>query len=279
MNSKTPTSNSRYRKVGYVGHDVPIELILAANALPAALYGRVGEATPNADRYLEPTFLPASRSIAEQWLNGELDQFDAVVFSRSDDSAQRLYYYVCELQRRGQCAGPQPLMFDIASWNRESSLAHTVGSTRRLAGELSVAENQLRSAIERVAQRMDLVLAALQSTQSSRPARGSFIQRRLHAAARDWSAQFDQTLKDSQDPLPASADATPLMMIGSAPGNEQLHEAAERAGANIIATLNASTPYRSEIATNAGDALEQIARRCHAHPWRSMQQSPELFCA
>ncbi|HEU4652939.1 MAG TPA: 2-hydroxyacyl-CoA dehydratase family protein, partial [Steroidobacteraceae bacterium] len=108
MNSKAPASNSRPRKVGYVGHDVPIELILAANALPAGLHGRVGEPTPIADQYLEPTFSPASRSIAEQWLNGELDSFDAVVFSRSDDSAQRLYYYVCELQRRGQCGGPKP---------------------------------------------------------------------------------------------------------------------------------------------------------------------------
>jgi hypothetical protein len=170
-------------------------------------------------------------------------------------------------------------MFDIASWNRESSVAHTVDSTRRLAGELNVAENLLPGAIDRVAQRMKLVLAAVQSTQSSRPARGSFIQRRLQAAAQDWSTQFDQTLKDSQDPLPASADATPLLMIGSTPGNEQLHEAAERAGANIIATLNASTPYWSEVEANAGDAFEQIARRCHAHPWRSMQQSPEVFCA
>ena len=41
------------------------------------------------------------RSIAEQWLTGELDFLDAVVFPRSDDSAQRLYYYLCELQRRG----------------------------------------------------------------------------------------------------------------------------------------------------------------------------------
>jgi hypothetical protein len=68
-------------------------------------------------------------------------------------------------------------------------------------------------------------------------------------------------------------------MIGSAPGDERLHEAAERAGANILATLNASTPYESSADAHAGDPFEWIARRCHAHPWRAMLQSPEAFCS
>ena len=39
-----------------------------------------------------------------QWLQGDLDHLEAVVFARGDDSGQRLYYYLCELQRRGLCA-------------------------------------------------------------------------------------------------------------------------------------------------------------------------------
>ena len=279
MTMRTPETTSIDRRIGYVGHDVPVELILAANALPSALRGRVGVPTANADRYLEPTFSPASRSIAEQWLEGELDDFDAVVFSRSDDSAQRLYYYLCELQRRDLCGGPRPLMYDIASADRESSFSHTVAATRQLALQLGTSEQSLPSAIQRVTVRTDLLIEALQSTQSGRPARGSFIQRRVQAAYGDWSPGFDQTLEDSQDPLPARTDATPLMLIGSAPGDERLHEAAERAGANIIATLNASTPYCTSAAENNSDAFEQIAHRCRAHPWRSMLQSPETFCA
>jgi hypothetical protein len=279
MKLETPTANSDSRRIGYVGHDIPVELILAANALPAAIQARVGESTPTADRYLEPTFLPASRSIAEQWLKGDLDEFDAVIFSRSDDSAQRLYYYLCELQRRDLCGGPRPLMYDLASVDRASSFSHTLASTRQLALQLGTSEQSLPSAIQRVTERTDLLIEALQSTQSWRPARGSFIQRRLQAAYGDWSPGFDQTLEDSQDPLPARTDATPLMLIGSAPGDERLHEAAERAGANIIATLNASTPYRTSAAESNNDAFQQIAHRCRAHPWRSMLQSPETFCA
>jgi 2-hydroxyglutaryl-CoA dehydratase, D-component len=278
MSVETPALNTSQRRIGYVGHDVPVELILAANALPAAVHAPVGGATSTADLYLEPTFLPASRAIAEQWLTGELDEFDAVVFSRSDDSAQRLYYYLCELQRRDLCGGPRPLMYDIASCNRTSSLAHTEASTRRLAIELGASEQSLPSAIQRLDERTDLLMAALQSTQSQRPARGSFVQRRVRAAYDDWSQGFDQTLQDSRDPLPAQIDAARLMLIGSAPGDERLHEAAEHAGANIVTTLNASTPFRSSTSANSSDPFEQIAHRCHSHPWRAMLQSPETFC-
>ena len=162
------------RTIGYVGHDVPVELILAAGAIPTAIEGRSDQSTPHADRYLEATFLPASRSIAEQWLNGELEDLEAVIFSRSDDSAQRLYYYLCELQRRGLCGGPKPLLYDIASCNRASSLSHTIASTRHLARELGASDDALTSAVQRVRERMELLVTTAESTLTQQPARGSF---------------------------------------------------------------------------------------------------------
>lgn len=266
------------RRIGYVGHDNPIELILAAGAMPIGLHGVAGLDTPRADQYVESTFSPASRSIAEQWLSGELDELEAVVFSRSDDSAQRLYYYLCELQRRGLCGGPKPLLYDIASWDRDSSLGHTVASTRDLARELGISNGALPRAIERVRERTELIASAAESTLWQPPARGSFTQRLIRAADRDWSERFDATLRAVHDPSPASREATRLMLIGSTPGDERLHEAAESAGANIVATLNSATPHRIDDATNEGDAFEQIARRCRAHSWRERLKSPDDFC-
>ncbi|MFL6577480.1 MAG: 2-hydroxyacyl-CoA dehydratase [Povalibacter sp.] len=267
------------RTIGYVGCDIPVELILAAGATPLGVHGRADQVTPHADRYLEATFTSASRSIAEQWLNGELDHLEAVIFSRSDDSAQRLYYYLCELQRRGLCAGPRPLMYDIAAITRESSLAHTIASTRQLARDLGVSDGALVHSLERVRERNDLLLEIVGSTMAKPAARGSFTQRTLRAAGRDWSSDFDETLRSAQDPTPARSDATPLLLIGSSPADERLHESAERADANIVATLNAATPYRFADTAREGDVFEQIARRCRAHPWREMLQSPQAFCA
>ena len=275
-----PTHTQRSgRLIGYVGHDIPVELILAAGAMPLAVHGRAGASSATADRYLEPTFTSESRSIAEQWLTGELDHLEAVVFTRSDDSSQRLYYYLCELQRRGLCGGPRPLMFDLASCARESSLAHTISSTRHLARELGASDVALVPALRRVHERNELRLATAASTLKAPAARGSVAARLLRAADRDWSGDFDQALRTPQDSEPAPTDAAPLMLIGSAPPDERLHESAERAGANIVATLNAATPYRADDAAQSGDAFEQIARRCRAHPWRSLLQTPQAFCS
>lgn len=270
------TSRPSEPRIGYVGHDVPIELILAAGAIPIGIHGRADQHTPRADRFVESTFSPASRSIAEQWLGGELDGLESVIFSRSDDSAQRLYYYLCELQRRGICGGPKPLMYDIAGCNRASSLAHTIASTRQLARELGTSVDALTRATQRVRERAELIAAVIHSTLTPGPARGSFTQGLVRAADRDWSVRFDQTLR-AQDPSPARADAARLMLIGTTPPDESMHEAAERSGANIVATLNAATPHLSVHGASDGDAFEQIARRCRAHSWREKLQSPEAF--
>lgn len=262
--------------IGYVGHDIPVDLILAANALPIAIQGRAGHGTPNADRYLEPTFLPAIRSIAEQWLTGELDDIDAVVFTRSDDSAQRLYYYLCELQRRGLCKGPAPLMYDLASGDRASSEAHTIAATRALGQSLGASEDALHDAMQRVRERMALMLAATRTTLIAPPARGSFVQKTIRAAERDWSVEFDQFLS-AQDPSPAAVDALRLMLVGSVPSDERLHEIAESHSANIVATINTQTPHGYDSTPNKSDPYRTIARRCRAHPWRAMLHSPELI--
>jgi hypothetical protein len=170
------------------------------------------------------------------------------------------------------------LLYDIAACDRTSSLVHTIDSTRRLAAELGTSEDALDRGIKRVRARRGLLADTSLSTRAEPFARGSFTQRMLRTADSDWSYDFDEVLQRSPDPLPAARDATPLLLIGSTPADERLHETAERAGANILETLNAATPYPVARTTYANDPFEQIARRCRAHPWRSMLQAPAAFC-
>ena len=161
------------RVIGYVGNEVPVALIIAADALPVRLRPHAQASTANADRFVESSFAPALRGIAEQWLQGGLDHLDAVVFARGDDSAQRLYYYFCELQRRGLCAGPTPLLYDVASLARPTSHEHTLDSTRLLARQLGSAARMLEAALQRVRHREELAHAVRAHRLLPAPLRGS----------------------------------------------------------------------------------------------------------
>jgi len=133
--------------IASLGPCLPIDLLEATGRHAGQLPWLLGEATPNADRWLENKFPPWSRSIVEQWATGRLDELDTVVFSRGDDAVQRVYYYVCELQRRGLVGGPRPVIFDVAQIPRVTSEDHTIAAVRRLAAAFGLEDAALEAAI------------------------------------------------------------------------------------------------------------------------------------
>ncbi len=131
----------------YAGPNLPHDLLEATGRNGGPLTWNVDRATPAADRWLESKFAPWTRSVLQDWADGALDHLEAVVFSRADDSAQRLYYYLCELRRSGAIKGPEPLVLDIAKSPRASSIARDEVALRKLAERLGVGEAALHSAI------------------------------------------------------------------------------------------------------------------------------------
>ena len=85
--------------IASLGPCLPLDLLEATGRHAGQLPWLLGAPTPHADRWLESKFPVWSRSIVEQWATGRFDELDAVVFSRGDDAVQRVYYYLCELQR------------------------------------------------------------------------------------------------------------------------------------------------------------------------------------
>jgi len=132
----------------HVGPNMPIDLLRATGRHAGPLPFDPDRPTPIADGWMESKFAPWARSILEGWAAGDYDHLDLVVFSRAEDSVQRLYYYLCELQRRGLVGGPQALILDIAKIPRESSLDRTTECLRSFACELGVDDTMLLSAIE-----------------------------------------------------------------------------------------------------------------------------------
>ncbi|SMC39098.1 hypothetical protein [Novosphingobium sp. B1] len=133
--------------LAYAGPNLPHALLEASGRNAGPLTWNVDRAMPAAERWLESKFAPWTRSVLQDWADGALDHLEAVLFSRADDSAQRLYYYLCELQRSGAIKGPEPLILDIAKGPRESSIARDEAALRKLAARLGVDEAALSAAI------------------------------------------------------------------------------------------------------------------------------------
>ncbi|UVO54386.1 2-hydroxyacyl-CoA dehydratase family protein [Sphingomonas sp. SUN039] len=133
--------------IAKVGADVPLDVLLARGDYRGHLPWDVDAPTPVADRWLESSFAPWHKSILESWATGAFDDLDTVVFTRGEDSTQRLYYYIRELQRRGELGGPEAVIFDIARVERASSAARTVHAVRKLAEQLGIDEDALERGI------------------------------------------------------------------------------------------------------------------------------------
>ncbi|MXO58432.1 hypothetical protein GRI89_02575 [Altererythrobacter salegens] len=132
--------------IAHVGPEIPQRLLRATGRHAGAIAFDPDRATSAADRWMESKFAPWAKSILEGWACEEYIAHSHIVFSRADDSAQRLYYYICELQRRGLLSGPEPVILDIAKVPRESSLAHTAQSLKKLADRLGVGVDDLVAA-------------------------------------------------------------------------------------------------------------------------------------
>ncbi|MBV9883314.1 MAG: 2-hydroxyacyl-CoA dehydratase [Sphingomonadaceae bacterium] len=130
-----------------LGCDLPLELLSATGRYAGPLAFDADRPAPKAERWLESKFAPWASQILEDWAAGALDQLDAVLFSRGDDSCQRLYYYLCELRRTGEVEGPEPLIFDVGHIPRGTSVAGTVDAVRRLNARLGVTEAALAAAM------------------------------------------------------------------------------------------------------------------------------------
>lgn len=207
--------------IGYVGVDIPADLLLGSGRLVSHLPWRADRDTPVADRWLEASFAPWARSMLEDWAAGRFDCLESVVFSRGDDSAQRLYYYVCELKRLGHIDGPAPLIFDVAKVERETSLKRTIASVRRLAAELDIADAQLAGGIAAANRRR----ALFARVQERRTGPGSLYERIARASL---FAELDEEL-EAYEP-DAQHEARRVLLGGSAPPDERLHLAVESAG-------------------------------------------------
>ena len=242
------------RAIGYVGGDVPLDLLLAATRPAMHLPWNVDRPTPFADRWLEGRFPLWARSMLEDWSAGRFDALAQVVFTRGNDVAHRLYYYVCELQRRGDLAGPEPLVFDVARVPRAASLRHTEAAIHSLAAQLSVGSAQIVAGIRQA----NHLRATFERLMSARSSDGPLYEKLVRASL---FTDVQPLLAAHTMPVARQPRAR-ILLAGSVPPDERLHLAVEETGASIVAELHERCALRLGSAVpEEGEPMAALARQ------------------
>jgi len=248
------------KPVGYVGLDLPLEIRFASSQQFCHLPWNKEQATPDADKWLESSFPGWARSMVEDWIAGRFDLFESVIFTRGDDASQRLYYYLCELRNRGVTKGPEPVIFDVATIPRKTSVNHCINAINRLMHTLGLTSADLEQGITR-ANEYRQCFAGLRS---QRTAPGQLIENIARADL------FCDLLPDlSAFDLPESNNDRGLVLAGSIPPDDSFQQAAEACGWNIVGEVNqrSLSRYGAPIEVGADDPVTMIARRINDNPY------------
>ena len=248
--------------IGYVGSEIPVELIIAAGAMPLQLSGLMPSESKLADEYLEDSFEPFVRVIIDQYLQGNLDFLRYIILPRSNDSAQRIYYYLCELRRSKGVNGPEPLIYDLAKIPRETSRSYSEQSTLRLAGEIGTIKADLPKAISLRNRRRSLFDALNRTRIRQRNLQGSFMDSIYRIADLCDAESFDIELSDwlenkrSNTRIPGPG----LLLCGTAPPDERLHRAVEKGGGNVISEFGNFPSFGAQMPViQEGGTISDIA--------------------
>jgi hypothetical protein len=250
--------------IASLGPCLPVDLLEATGRHAGQLSWVLGQPTPRADRWLESKFPVWSRSILEQWASGRFDELEMVVFSRGDDVVQRVYYYLCELQRRGLVAGPQPVIFDVAQIPRATSEAHSIAAVRDLAARLGLDDAALEASIARTNARRAASTPARDGRAACLLAGTPPPHPLLHEAiSAGGFVPVGETLVEAwSDPGPRVAEASgdPAAMIG-----RQIHARRNDRRGFLDA---ASAIAQSAQASNATAAVLWYSEEDEARVWR-----------
>lgn len=266
--------------VGFVGADVPRELIAAAGALPLRLHSRSGAPSDEAVQLLGEATDQVAHSILSQILANELDFLSGIMISRDCEASLQLFYVLRELAARRPGMPPVHLI-DLLHLPRESTAVYN----RRQAAVCAETLSQWTGASPEPAslaasitsfQELRGHLAAVQALRQIGQLSGTAS---LHVAAAaeslppseaaDWVAELVRTFSE---PAPGGDQNLRLFFFGSAQDQDGLYRAIEDLGFRIVGEDHdwglLATP--APVAAAAGASYEELlARLAESYHYRS----------
>ncbi|KID30047.1 Benzoyl-CoA reductase/2-hydroxyglutaryl-CoA dehydratase subunit, BcrC/BadD/HgdB [Prauserella sp. Am3] len=161
--------------VGYVGADVPVELLTAAGMLPLRLWGDPDGPREAGDRCLGTGLDPVARSVFTRLLDGAYGALDGLIVSRDCEASSRLFYGLRELRRvEPSVALPPIALADVLHLPHRTTTHYVHSTLARLRGTVATwaghAITDLPAAIA-AHDRLRTLLSDVAALRRTRPAR------------------------------------------------------------------------------------------------------------
>jgi benzoyl-CoA reductase/2-hydroxyglutaryl-CoA dehydratase subunit BcrC/BadD/HgdB len=232
--------------VGYIGCDTPVELIVAAGALPVRLAGRAGRDTTRARTYLDGSVDPQAVNILAAILTPQDHDPvpDLIVITHDCDASLQLFYTLRELRRIGAEAFPPVHFVDLLHLPGEPTRAHNLGRIRRFADQLAAWRGRAIEAAELAEAVADHDAARAARTELRRrragTLSGSEVLRWYAAGTAMPARQYADTLADALALASALAgeairpEGRPLFVSGSTHDTADVYDALEGDGWLVV---------------------------------------------
>lgn len=230
--------------VGYVGADVPVEVLTAAGVLPVRLTGDPGAPPAAGDRYLGRGLDPVARSVLTRLLDGAYGPLAGLVVSHDCEASLRLFYAVRELHRIDPGTDLPPVhLVDVLHLPHRTTTRYVLAKIRQLRAQVErwtggrVSDEDLAAAVA-AHDRVRSLLGRVADLRRRRPARLTGAQALGVVAATtalppDRAAALLDGLLAEADDLP-EAGGTRVFLTGSGHDHPSVYTALEEAGLLVV---------------------------------------------
>lgn len=267
--------------VGYHYTSVPEEVIAAAGLLPVMVTGDPSISTEEGDKYMEDYFCPFVRSVHNLYVTGRYDFLDLAIFTQTNDSIKRGYYYVWTEKQLGLCTGIPPITaFDSLHTRKYIASQYVCGRVAALKKQMEqlsgkeITEEKLKKTIKVYNENRSLLKKVADLRRADPPritgvealqiiGAGFFIPKEEHN-------RLLKAFLAGADTLPAR-DGVRIYVSGTIIDNLQLYELIESCGAVVVSEdVCTGNRYSDNLVDTSIDAVDALAERYHfkAHEGR-----------
>lgn len=273
--------------VGYLGRDVPPELIAAAGMLPVEVFGAQGSEGDAIAPYLPASFVePALRSIASRLIDGTYDYLDYLVVSPKPAVNITLFEFQREAGRIfGDIGFPETYFLDFFHSPRLTASLFNRDSLRRLQRQLEswsnreITEGALRQSIITYNARRRSLADITALVGGDRPRLSGWqalsVAGAMAAAPFEDVAPLLDALLDGRRDLP-EIGGLPVIYSGTATTGVEPYRAIEAGGVRIVADDQdcGITAFQC-LASERVDPIDALADRAQLHLPDALRQQAQ----